>query len=329
MKSGSNSFTIDVRRLRVLRELHEQGTIAATAAALHLTPSAVSQQIASLSRETGVQLLARRGRGVRLTPQAHLLLDHAVAMDTQLERLRADLAAYDEGLVRRVVIGAFATAITAILAPAVARLGGERPRLQLSLREVEAPECFSRLDSGDLDLAVTVDYQGGLPHGDPRYVRHDLLADPFDLILPPHHGLATQEHVRLADLAMEQWIMGAQGGPCGQVILSACAAAGFSPDVRHHVNDWGPVFALVAAGCGVSLVPRLTLPTAPPPGVLIRAVNSPAPPTRNVYVAARSGSDRSPAIASVVAAMETEAQAASAKLAARAAQGRCDDICCA
>lgn len=320
MKSSSNTFTIDVRRLRVLRELHALGTIGATAAALHLTPSAVSQQIAALSREAGVPLLTRRGRGVCLTPQARLLLDHAVAVDGQLERLRADLAAYDEGLVGRVVIGAFATAITGILAPAVTRLADERPGLWLSLREVEAPECFHRLSSGDLDLAVTVDYQDGPHRRDPRYLRHDLLADPFDVALPAAHPLAAKAAIGLADLAGETWVIGALDGPCGQVGLSACAAAGFSPDIRHRANDWSAVFALVAAGFGVSLVPRLAMPAGPPSGVVARAVSAPVRPVRNVYAAARSGSEHSPSITPVVAAMRTEAMAVSARVAARAAR---------
>lgn len=253
-----------------------------------------------------------------LTPQALLLLDHAVAVDAQLERARADLAAYGEGMAGQVVIGAFATAISGILAPAITRLAGERPRMRVSLEEVEAPECLRRLRSGDLDIAVTVDYQNGPHRRDPRYLRHDLLADPFDVAMPAAHPLAARAAIGLTELAGEPWIIGALGGPCGQVSLSACAAAGFSPDVRHRANDWGAVFALVAAGCGVSLVPRLAMPAGPPPGVVTRAVSAPVRPVRNVYAAARSGSEHSPSITPVVAAMRAEAMAVPARLAGTA-----------
>jgi len=307
----SRSFTIDVRRLRVLLELRARGTIGATAAAMYLTPSAVSQQIASLSREVGVPLLVRHGRGVRLTPQARVLLEHAVAFQTQLERARADLAAFDDGLVGRVVIGAFATAISAVIAPALATLRSERPQLRVSVEEVEAPECFRQLDGGYLDMVVTVDYRGGPPHNDPRYVRRDLMVDPFEVALPAGHPLAAAETIALENLADEGWIIGAPHGPCGEVSLAACIAAGFNPDARHEANDWGAVLALVAAGCGVSLVPRAAMSAGAPAGVVVRALSGPARPVRNVYVAVRAGAQRSPSIAPLVDALQFRARTAS------------------
>src|ERR671910_15879 len=128
MEPLSRNFTIDLRRLRVLRELDQRGTVAATAAALHLTPSAVSQQLAALARELGVPLLERRGRGVRLTGQARLLLEHAGAVQAQLERARADLAAWDQGELGFVTVSGFSTAITGLVAPAGRRRRGRRDR---------------------------------------------------------------------------------------------------------------------------------------------------------------------------------------------------------
>src|SRR5512140_783720 len=170
MEPFTNAFTIDIRRLRVLREVRERGTIGATAKALGLTPSAIAQQLSALGREIGVPLLAPQGRGVRLTQQAELLLEHATAIDAQLERARADLAAFQDGQVGRVAVGAFATAITGLVAPALERLGRERPRIRLAIRETGA-ECFPMLDRGELDLVVTVDHRGGPARGDRRYTR--------------------------------------------------------------------------------------------------------------------------------------------------------------
>ncbi len=303
MKPRSETFTIDLRRLGVLRELQDRGTVAATAGALNLTPSAVSQQIAALGREAGVPLLVAQGRGVRLTPQALLLLEHAAAMDAQWQRARADLAAFDQGAVGRVRIGAFATAITGIVAPALLRLRRERPRLRLWIVESEAPDCFTRLDAGDLDIAITVDHRNGPVLGDPRYSRKELLDDPLLAALAEEHPLAGRSAVDLKELATAPWIVGAMRGPCQEVGLAACAAAGFSPDIVHQANDWSAVFALVAAGCGVALVPRMAVPAAVPPGVVLRPLSGRQSPCRHVYAAIRAGAEGHPSLLPVLAAL--------------------------
>jgi DNA-binding transcriptional LysR family regulator len=300
MEPFSQAYTIDLRRLRVLRELRERGTVGATAEALNLTPSAVSQQITSLSREIGVQLLTPQGRGVRLTPQAVLLLDHAAVVDAQLERARADLAAFKKGLVGRVTIGAFATAITSLVAPALLHLRKKRPRLEVSVREVEAPACFTRLDSGDLDIAIAVDYPNGPHRQDPRYSRRDLLHDPFQIALPSSHDLAARKSTHLTDLSDQPWIMGGTPGPCRDSSLAACTTAGFSPDIRHHTSDWCSAFALVAAGCGVALIPRLAIPTVLPPGVALKPLAGAQKPSRHLYAAIRAGSDEYPSLIPVL-----------------------------
>jgi DNA-binding transcriptional LysR family regulator len=305
----SDSFTIDVRRLRVLAELRQRGTVTATAAALHLTPSAVSQQLATLAREAGVPLLVRAGRGVRLTQQAHLLLEHATAVQAQLERARADLLAFEEGDVGRVAIGAFATAIDRLVAPALAALRQERPGLEIVVHETQAPDCFSDLDRGRLDMVVTVDYRDGPAHGDPRYHRRHLLVDAFDAALPVSHPLAGGPPLELSRLADEPWVLGASG-PCAEVSLGACMAAGFTPAVRHRTNDWGALFALVAAGAGVAVVPQLAAPTHTD-GVALRRLADPAP-ARHVYAAVRAGADHGPTVQPVLAMLQRVADAGAA-----------------
>src|ERR1700742_2026206 len=158
MKSVSWDFTVDWRKLRLLHELDRRGTIAATAEAMHLTPSAVSQQLAGLSRDIGVPLLERRGRTVVLTGQARLLLDHAEGMRELAERARAALDAWSGGTVGHVRIGSLATGITPLVAPAIVRLAGERPGLTVRVSEQEPEEALGLLDSGELEIAVTVDY---------------------------------------------------------------------------------------------------------------------------------------------------------------------------
>jgi len=308
MKMRSISFTFDFRRLRVLREFQERGTLAATAEALNLTPSAISQQIAALSREVGVPLLAPMGRSVRLTPQADLLLSHGAAMEAQMERARTDLVAFSDGKVGHVTLGTFSTAIIGLVAPMLGRLNRDRPGLRLSIQETEPPECFTRLDRGDLDLVITVDYQGGPHRNDPRYHRLDLLRDPLLIALPEHHALADQETIELLTLADQPWIIGAIRDPCQEVSMTACTVAGFNPDIQHRVNDWDSVFALIAAGCGVALVPRLAVPAIRPAGVVLRRAAGPQRPGRNIYAAIRAGAERSPHLLPVLAALSAVAK---------------------
>ncbi|MGO9079731.1 MAG: LysR family transcriptional regulator [Streptosporangiaceae bacterium] len=297
MEPVSRDYIIDVRRLRVLQELRDRGTIAATAEALHLTPSAVSQQIAKLSREIRAPLLTRQGRRVRLTEQAHLLLAHAVLIGRQMERARADLAAHRAGEAGTLALGAFASAITALVAPMLTALAEQRPRICVTVHESEAPGCFTQLDSGALDVAITVDYRGGPASTDARYHRVDLHFDPLVVAVPDSHPVAEREIADLRELSCTTWVTGADRGPCAEISFAACAMAGFTPDIRHRVNDWAAALALVATGTGIALVPRLAVP-ASAPGVTLRPL---MPSTgRTIYAAVRAGSQDSPTVAAVL-----------------------------
>ncbi|HET6437879.1 MAG TPA: LysR family transcriptional regulator [Anaeromyxobacter sp.] len=325
MEPFSSTFTIDVRRLRVLRELAQRGTVGATAKALALTPSAISQQLSSLSREVGVPLLEPQGRRVRLTTQARILLEHGALVDAELERARADLEAFAEGAVGRVAIGAFATAISGLVAPAVARIRRERPRLIVSVEEIDAPESLSQLDRGELDLVISVDYQGGPARGDRRYWREELLDDHLLVALPQTHPLAAQRSVDLLSLEAEPWIVGGRRGPCQAAALAACAAAGFTPELSHHVDDWNALLELVAAGCGVGLVPRLALAGTRPAGVALRPPAGRQRPCRHLFAALRAGAERSPVLAPVLGALLSLARArAAAKPTSRGRRARSD-----
>lgn len=292
---------LDVRKLRVLRELDERGTVAAVAEALHLTPSAVSQQLASLARETGVRLLEPQGRRVRLTGAARVLLYHADELFTQIEHARADLAAYAWGEVGEVRVTSFSTGITGLILPAVRRLRETRPRLEVRVHEADPPECFAQLTRGDVDLALAVETQSGPATGDARFARVPLLADPLDAALPTSHPLARAPSVRLADLAEEPWIF-APFGPCHDFTVTACAAAGFTPEFVHSTGEWPTVLALVEAGFGVALVPRLACADAVG-GVVLRALEADQP-RRHIFAATREGSQHAPHIAAMLAALE-------------------------
>jgi DNA-binding transcriptional LysR family regulator len=307
MEPISRDFTIDLRRLRVLRELEQRGTVAATAVALHLTPSAVSQQLAGLSREVGAQLLEKHGRGVRLTGQARVLLSHATVVQEQLERARADLAAWRDGEIGEVRVAALSTAISGVVAPAIARLRTERPGLDVRALEDEPPQIFSRLDAGDIDIVIAADYQGAPRRHDPHYYRVDLLTDQMDAVLPQGHRLANVGGIRLAELAAEPWVASSERDACAQITLAVCAAAGFSPDVRHECKDWDAVGALVAAGAGVALIPRLAQPLRHEGLAICPVLGSTA--SRLIFAVVRAGSQHDASTAAVLATLQAVAAA--------------------
>ncbi|MFF4348728.1 LysR family transcriptional regulator [Streptomyces sp. NPDC001530] len=298
MERISETFTVDLRRLTVLRELQRRGSLARTAEALHLTPSAVSQQIAALARETGVPLTERDGRGVRLTGQARVLLAHADLIAAQLERARADLAAYGEGGRGSVTIGCFSSGILGLLPGALSALAARLPHVRVDVVEAEPPDLFTALDAGQVDVAVAVDFAAAPPHTDRRYTRTDLFTDVLDLAVPAGHRLAGRDRVSLRELATDPWIVGDARSCCGAVARSVCAAAGFTPDIRHAVNDWGALAALVEAGQGVALIPRLVQPLYAHRRLALLTTEG-APPSRNVFAAVRTGSERDPVLIAV------------------------------
>ncbi|MET7699251.1 LysR family transcriptional regulator [Streptomyces sp. NPDC005485] len=297
MQQASGTFSIDLRRLGALRELDRRGTLARTAAAMHLTPSAVSQQLAALSRELGVPLIERSGRGVRLTGQARVVLQHADVIAAQLERARADLAAWELGRRGALTIGAFSSAISGLLPAVLADLAETRPELDIAVVEAEPPDLFTRLDAGDIDLAVAVDFAAAPPFTDRRYSRTDLLVDRLDVALPATHRLAHLDRIPLRELAADPWVVGDGGSCCGAVTRSVCAAGGFTPEIRHAVNDWQSLAALVEAGAGVALVPRLVQPLHRP-GLVIREPEG-QPPGRHVFAAVRAGAEADPVLSVV------------------------------
>ena len=297
---------VDLRRLRTLRELADRGTIAATADALHLTSSAVSQQLAVLEREVGQSLLEPNGRTVRLTAAARAVLAHADALFSEVERMDATLAALAEGAVGEVQIGAFATAIRGIVVPAIHLLHERSPGLELVVRDLESPELFDLVALGELDVGISMEHSGAPSRDDERFARYELTRDLLDVALPEDHALAGGD-VELRDLAPETWIAPPVGWSCDDVIRVCCSAAGFAPHITHRSGDWSAIMALVGAGLGIAVVPRLAQ-DPPPPGVVIRSLRG-APAARHLFVTCRRGAEEHPAIAAVLDALLTVARA--------------------
>jgi len=300
---------IDTRRLRTLRAVADHRTVTAAAAALYLTPSAVSQQLAALETEVGHQLLVRDGRGVRLTAAGEILVAHSNTVLAQLERAEAELAAYAGGEAGEVVAVSFATGITTVLAPAMAALARSAPGIRLRVRDAEGDESLTMVLDGHADLAVAVEYRGAPRDDDRRLSRVALYAEPFDAVLPRGHRLEGSERVRVEDLADECWIGPYPGNPCHDVVMLACELAGFQPRVTHSSDDFRAVAALAGAGAGVALVPRSALRGVPLPDVVFRPVAG-SPATRRVFAAVRRGAEEHPLIRPVLDALRSAADSA-------------------
>ncbi|QNP69053.1 LysR family transcriptional regulator [Streptomyces roseirectus] len=293
---------IEARRLHILRAVADHRTVTAAAAALYLTPSAVSQQLAALEQETGHRLVERGAKGVRLTPAGEILLGHTNAVLAQLERAEAELAAYSNGEAGTVTVAAFATGIALVVAPAMTRLARTAPGIRLRVQDAEGDASLPMVLDRQVDVAVAVEYRGAPPADDPRLTHVPLYAEPFDAVVPAHHRLADAAEVPLAELAKDVWVGPYPGNPCHDVAVLACENAGFQPRVEHASDDFRAVVALVAVGAGVALVPRSALRGMDLAGVSVRPVDGVAP-TRRVFAAIRRGAETHPLIRPVLAAL--------------------------
>ena len=302
---------LDLRRLRLLRELSERGTIAAVADALQFTPSAVSQQLAMLEREAGVPLLERAGRGVRLTDAALVLVDHAKALLERAELAEADLAAAAGTVAGRGRIAGFESVALRLALPAMELLARDAPRLRCELIEAEPEQALPALALGDVDLVLGDEWQHQpvrLPEG---VQRHELLSDPVNLLLPRKHPAARRhpDAVPIAELAGEAWATGHVGMAWHEMTHRTCRElGGFDPDVRHRTNDATVSLALVARGLAVTMLPDLPLPTRYP-GAAVRSIAE-GSVSRAIFAATRTADAARPSTQALLAAIRDAVTAA-------------------
>ncbi|MDI3421222.1 LysR family transcriptional regulator [Streptomyces luteolus] len=297
---------IEARRLHILRAVADHSTVTAAAAALYLTPSAVSQQLTALEQETGHKLVERGARGVRLTAAGEILLTHTNAVLAQLERAEAELAAYSTGEAGTVTLASFATGIGLVVGPALGHLAITSPGIRVRVQDTEGDASLPMLLDRRIDVAVAVEYRGAPGADDDRITRVPLYAEPFDAVLPATHRLADSEWIRLGDLAQDTWIGPYPGNPCHDVVVLACEHAGFSPQFEHSSDDFRAVVALASAGAGVALVPRSALRGADLAEAAVRPVDAVAP-ERKVFAAVRHGAEAHPLIRPVLDALRRAA----------------------
>ncbi len=293
---------LDVRRLRLLSELSRRGTIAEVAAVVGYTPSAVSQSLARLERETGVALLERDGRRVRLTPAALGLVTRTDRVFAELDAAEAELAAEQEAVRGEVVIGSFPSAAAGLVVPSLADLAERHPELTCTVREHEPEDGIPLLRAGEIDVLVSESYDDVAPKPAGGLEAHPLLAEPLLLALPVADR--AREPVALKRRAGAAWVGGIPGTQYAAALEQACRAAGFSPRVVHRADDARLLQALVGAGLGIALMPALAC--TPDPRVRY-ATMTPVPPRRHVTALARRAAARRPALAAVLTALRSAA----------------------
>jgi molybdate transport repressor ModE-like protein len=269
-------MALDAGRVRVLVEVAHAGSIAAAAARMGFTPSALSQQLSKLEREVGTALIERGRAGTRLTGPGRVLLEHGERVLGELRAAEQAVRAAAGAEPRRIAVGAFSTAARTLLPRALAALKDEWPGIRTSLVDIEPPDGYGLVAARELDLLVTHRYPGGTLPPVRGLRRRLLLRDPLRLVLPRGHRLAAGPEITLADLADEDWVSGAPGVP-NRVCLDSLGPL----HVAYETRDYEVTLALVEAGLGVSFVPASLL--GGQRGVVVRDLQG-RNPVREVHV---------------------------------------------
>src|ERR1035438_780460 len=301
-------------RLRTLHAVASHGSVNAAARALHITNSAVSQQIAKLESELGQSLLERNGRGVRVTDAAAALVAHTQRMIALMESAEADFDAQRNSIFGHIRVAAFPTAARGLTPQALRSLGDTCPQLTVVLTEQEPPVSVPSLVRGDVDLVIAQDWANAPLPPVEGLSKAPLLDDIADIALPASHPLAGRETINLDDLRSERWIAWHTASSvsdthvparwCDQWLVYTLRSRGHEPVVAHTVGEYATQIALVAAGLGVCVIPRLGRDRLPRE---VRIVAVRPPLRRQVYALWRTANTRRRAISVTVEAFRTSA----------------------
>jgi DNA-binding transcriptional LysR family regulator len=296
---------LDVRRLELIHRFALLGTLAAVADSMHLTAPAVSQQLASLQRETRTVLVEKAGRRLCLTPVGRRLAEHAEVVLSQLAAAEADLAVAADGRLGDVRIAACATAIESLLPGVWHALAADNLAITLHVTELNAEDAAGAVRRHEVDIALSHAYSV-MPHGVPHGCEQQaLLSEPVMLVVPARDGVS--EPAAVCDLrrfATADWVVAIEGTACRELVRRACGNAGFVPRVIAQVNDFAAVAALVRAGVGVSLLPQTGLPVNRV-GISVHPLRRPL--QRHVSVITRVGTSFRPDLRAVVDALHRRA----------------------
>ncbi len=279
---------LDVRRLRLLREVRLRGTLAAVAEALSFSPSSVSQQLALLEAEAGVTLLVRSGRRVVLTPEAEILVDHTTALLERLEQLDADLERSRTTVSGTVRMAVFQSAALGIIPQALTLLAREYPEIRVEITQREPETALFEVWARDFDFVIAEEYPGHAAIRHPGVHRDPLHSDELRLGVPTVSGFAA-----IADAAAMPWVMEPRGAASRHWAEQVCRGAGFEPDVRFETADLQAHIRLVESGNAVAILPDLLWVDREP---RLRLVSLAGSPTRTIFTSVREASRSRPSI---------------------------------
>ncbi|MFD6878821.1 MULTISPECIES: LysR family transcriptional regulator [unclassified Streptomyces] len=295
---------LNLERLRTLDALARHGSVSGAAGGLHVTTSAVSQQMAKLEREVGQPLLTKNGRGVRLTDAGRLLADHAARIISQVELAQADVEAQRGCAVGELRVGAFPTAMRGLLPRTLTSLREGHPELRVLVREREPEDSMAAVVRGDLDMALAIDWHNKRMPVPGELTRTHLLDDGVDIAVPAGHPLAGRTGISLADFADDDWISWNEGQFCHEWLVFTLRGTGIEPRIRHIAEEHHTQLAFVEAGLGVCVTPRLGRGPVPA-GVRLLPVCDTV--RRHVYAVWRADAGRRPSIRAAVEALHEAA----------------------
>jgi DNA-binding transcriptional LysR family regulator len=296
---------LDLQTVRVVRQVADHGSLTAAAEALGYSQPAVSQQLRRFEERTGIALVERVGRGIRLTQSGRVLARHANAVATALEAAAGELAEIRGLRAGRVRIVAFPSASATLVPRLIAALGTRHPGVAVTYVEAEPPEAVAAVRADRADLAITFSYPGDREDPHRASARgldvRELGDEPIRLVLPAGHPAAASEVVDLAALGDEPWIAGCPR--CRGHLLELADAAGFAPRIAFETDNFVAVEGMVAQGLGVALLPALALAASPRhPGVVTKPTAR--ADVRTLHVVTARGADRVPAVGATLAALD-------------------------
>lgn len=289
-------------RLQLLVAVSEYGTVTAAAEVLFRSPSGVSRQIKQLEAEIDLDLLEHEGRRVKLTPAGQRLVEHTRALNAQWESALSDTASAATALCGPVSIGGFATILTSVVTPAVVRLREGHQLLRPTAKEIYSQEITRALETGAIDVGLFVADESTSRLPDYLEVA-EFMDDPIDLLVNQSHAFAARDEVRLEEARHEEWVTGLPHQDSYKELYAATRSAGYAPRSSHYAQDLTATAALVAAGLGISAVPRIAQEISHP---MVRRVplTGEHRPHRRIMLTFRAGSRGNPRIDTVIKALE-------------------------
>ncbi|MDO9557781.1 MAG: LysR family transcriptional regulator [Coriobacteriia bacterium] len=287
---------LNTTRLRILREVAERGTIIAAAEALYLTPPAVSHQLKVLEAELGVPLLERTPRSIRLTDAGLRLVQHAETILADCETAIADVVALAGEVTGHLGLSSFQTAAQSFALPAVAEIIKQYPLLDVVVNELEPERAVIAVKAGQIDIALSHEWDFVPRPKDPGIDRYALLDEPIVVVLPSGHPLASGP-VRLTDLANERWCVAQPSTTSRRAVTHIARSAGFVPTVTFESNNFRAIGSAIEAGLGVGVAPLMT--DLRGLDIVIQPLIEPSI-HRHIFAAVRRGSGGSPTIRAVL-----------------------------